>query len=96
MNFKVVSGPNAGRTQDVALSADGVANFTFTSAVGGTDVVEASLTLPDICYSVYNGGPQAHLDSGDPTRLRELLPAGAFSCRGFTVPAARSSDRSCN
>jgi hypothetical protein len=58
VNFKVLSGPNAGKTQDVPLSAGGVANFTFTSAVAGTDVVEAALTLPDICYTQYNGAQE--------------------------------------
>ncbi|MGH2905182.1 MAG: hypothetical protein ACRDKI_00250 [Solirubrobacterales bacterium] len=53
--FKVTSGPNTGLTGEGALNASGVASFSFTSQLTGTDVVEASLELPDICYPIYNG-----------------------------------------
>jgi hypothetical protein len=57
--FKVTSGPNAGKTEEVPLNDEGVAKFTFTSAAAGTDVVEADLTLPDICFSQYTGVQEA-------------------------------------
>lgn len=61
VRFTVVSGPNAGKTEEVPLDANGVAKFSFTSAVAGVDVVKADLTLPDICFSDYT--PQQNVQA---------------------------------
>ncbi|MFP4470650.1 MAG: Ig-like domain-containing protein [Bacteroidales bacterium] len=41
VDFEVISGPNAGTTHSEATDANGEAFFTFSSAVAGTDMVEA-------------------------------------------------------
>lgn len=43
VNFEVVSGPNAGLTSSATTNAQGEASFTFSSAVLGTDEIEASM-----------------------------------------------------
>jgi len=44
VDFNVVSGPNAGQAGHVLTDADGVARFSYTSTVTGTDTVQASIT----------------------------------------------------
>lgn len=78
VSFKIVSGPNAGKTENVALGAGAAASFTFTSASAGADVVEASLTLPDICFIPYI----APSDSST-----QALPA---ACEGMFGPQAQA------
>ncbi len=41
INFSIPSGPNAGSTNITKTTVAGIANFTYTSAVAGTDVVRA-------------------------------------------------------
>lgn len=52
VRFSVVSGPNAGKAQEVPLDANGVAKFDLTSPIAGVDVVSAALTLADTCVRV--------------------------------------------
>jgi hypothetical protein len=59
VTFTIVDGPNSGVTGDVPLNATGSASFTYTSAATGTDTVQASLTLPDVCYVDYGEEPVA-------------------------------------
>jgi len=42
VTFKVLSGPNSGKTATAKTNATGKATFTYTSATAGTDVVQAS------------------------------------------------------
>lgn len=51
VNFVVTSGPNAGKTGVGALDASGKAYFSYQGMVAGTDTIEASLVLPDICWA---------------------------------------------
>ena len=44
VDFNVTSGPNAGQTGHVLTDADGVATFSYSSTVTGTDAVVASVT----------------------------------------------------
>jgi hypothetical protein len=44
VNFKVTSGPNAGLTGMAVTDANGNAAFTYSSALQGTDTVQASVT----------------------------------------------------
>jgi len=44
IDFNVVSGPNAGQTAHVVTDPDGVAQFSYTGTVTGTDIVQASVT----------------------------------------------------
>ncbi len=44
VDFNVVSGPNAGQTGHVLTDADGVASFSYSSTVTGTDTIQASVT----------------------------------------------------
>ena len=44
VDFRVVSGPNSGRTGSATTNSSGIATFTYSSTVTGTDVVRASIT----------------------------------------------------
>jgi len=44
VDFAAISGPNAGRTGTGTTGADGVATFTYSSALLGTDTLHASIT----------------------------------------------------
>jgi hypothetical protein len=52
VTFRVVSGPDAGRTGQATTDTNGQALFTLTSPTPGTDTLEASLILQ-------GGGTQA-------------------------------------
>ena len=42
INFSVVSGPNAGHSENMTTNAAGRANFTYSGTSAGTDIIEAS------------------------------------------------------
>jgi hypothetical protein len=44
VQFAVLSGPNAGRTGTGATDANGIATFTYSSALPGTDTLRATVT----------------------------------------------------
>jgi len=44
VDFNVIAGPNAGQSGHVLTDADGVASFSYSSTVTGTDSVQASVT----------------------------------------------------
>jgi len=44
IDFRVVTGPNTGKTAHVTTSSSGIATFSYTSTVTGTDTVRASIT----------------------------------------------------
>jgi len=44
VDFKVLSGPNAGKTGQATTDATGSAPFTYTSLVVGTDILQATVT----------------------------------------------------
>lgn len=44
VNFQVLSGPNAGKQGSATTDFQGNAKFTYTSAVAGTDILQASVT----------------------------------------------------
>jgi len=44
VDFNVVSGPNAGQAGHVLTDAGGVASFSYSSTVTGTDTIQASVT----------------------------------------------------
>lgn len=44
VNFTVISGPNAGDSASVATDSVGQAQFTYTSSIAGTDVIEGCFT----------------------------------------------------
>jgi hypothetical protein len=44
VNFGILSGPNTGRTGTGATNADGMASFSYSSAVTGTDTLRASVS----------------------------------------------------
>lgn len=44
MNFRIVSGPNAGRTGQAVTDTQGNARFSYTGDAQGGDVVQASIT----------------------------------------------------
>jgi hypothetical protein len=46
VDFAVQSGPNAGRTGSATTDRNGVASFSYSSAVTGTDTLGASVTNP--------------------------------------------------
>lgn len=47
VTFTIVSGPNTGATKTVALDENGKATFGWVSALAGTDVIEASVEIPN-------------------------------------------------
>lgn len=65
INFNVTSGPNAGKSGVVGLDASGKASFAYVGVADGTDSIAASITLPDICYVVYNETEPLALDACD-------------------------------
>ena len=44
IDFRVVTGPNTGRTGSATTNSSGIATFTYSSTLTGTDVVRASIT----------------------------------------------------
>jgi len=44
VTFRVISGPNIGKTTTASTNASGIATFSYTSALTGTDTVQASMT----------------------------------------------------
>jgi Big-like domain-containing protein len=46
VTFDITSGPNAGKTATAATNASGVATFTYSSSLAGTDTVSASFNDP--------------------------------------------------
>ena len=44
VDFRVVTGPNSGRTGSATTNASGIATFTYSSTLTGTDTVRASIT----------------------------------------------------
>jgi RHS repeat-associated protein len=44
IDFRVVTGPNSGRTGSATTNSSGIATFTYSSTLTGTDVVRASIT----------------------------------------------------
>jgi CshA-type fibril repeat protein len=50
VTFTVASGPNAGATASIVTGADGTANYSYTSATAGTDVVTTSVTVSSQTY----------------------------------------------
>jgi hypothetical protein len=43
VNFTIVSGPNAGRSMEATANPNGVASFSWSSEIIGTDVVNATI-----------------------------------------------------
>ncbi len=44
IDFRVVTGPNTGKTGSATTNSSGIATFTYSSTLTGTDVVRASIT----------------------------------------------------
>lgn len=44
VNFKILSGPNAGQSAQGVTDSQGNANFTYTSSLQGADVIQASIS----------------------------------------------------
>ncbi|HKS23575.1 MAG TPA: carboxypeptidase regulatory-like domain-containing protein [Thermoanaerobaculia bacterium] len=44
IDFRVVTGPNSGKTGSATTNSSGIATFTYSSTLTGTDVVRASIT----------------------------------------------------
>ena len=44
IDFRVVTGPNSGRSGSATTNSSGIATFTYSSTLTGTDVVRASIT----------------------------------------------------
>jgi len=44
VDFRVVTGPNSGRTASATTDGSGIATFSYSSTLTGTDVVRASIT----------------------------------------------------
>jgi hypothetical protein len=44
VNFTILSGPNAGQTGQVTTNSQGLATFSYTGSVVGTDTIQASVT----------------------------------------------------
>jgi len=64
VDFNVVSGPNAGQTAHVVTDPDGVAIFSYTGTVTGTDTVVASVT--NINNGIFYSNPAAVIWAAPP------------------------------
>ncbi len=64
VDFEVISGPNVGLTGTDVTDADGLATFTWSSAVAGTDVVVASFVDSQGATVVSNEATKVWTDDG--------------------------------
>ena len=86
VNFKVVSGPNAGKTGMGTTDSSGLATFTYTSTAVGTDTIQATFTNAAGQMFTSNQVTKTWVTTLAPTTTTTSLSGGGHSGGTITVP----------
>jgi hypothetical protein len=85
VTFKIISGPNAGTTGTGVTNTEGKATFTYTSAVAGVDIMEASFVDSQERIQTSN---RATINWGDLIITTSSLPSGKVGASYSTTLSA--------